>query len=115
MLVEVGWEMERRRLGLLVCDGVSSDILLGYDWGEKKELSAEEAAPLVREALVRRYDLSPGDLKEREGDPICWACDEWEAYKRFEQIVGESRALPPMEVSGEAAVEMEALKDGAVR
>jgi hypothetical protein len=96
-LTEVYWDVDLKRVGVLVCDGFGSNILFAYDLDQRKAISPEAVVGGIRQSLVSRYDLTGARLQSYKGDPVACACDNRSGnFERFRNIIADKLILPPL-------------------
>jgi|RhiMethySRZTD1v2_1073278.scaffolds.fasta_scaffold93526_5 hypothetical protein len=94
-LTEVYWDMQSRRVGVLICDSLASNILFAYDLDQRRVISSEVVIAGIRQSLVSRYHLIGSRIKAYDNDPIACVCDNQSGnFRRFENIIGNSLVLP---------------------
>jgi len=96
-LTEVYWDVYSKRVGVLVCDGLGSNILFAYDLDQRKAISPEVVVGGIRQSLVSRYHLTGARLQSYKGDPVACACDSRSGnFERFRNIIADRLILPPL-------------------
>jgi hypothetical protein len=93
-VTEVVWWPDSSIVGVLVCDDMSQNILLGYNVQERRLISEEVVTEALRHALRTRYGLQPDQSGEE--NPIRWACESSKVVGRFASAIGATKTLPPL-------------------
>ncbi len=102
-LVEVAWTDRENRAGILVCDGYTEKIIIGYDFKQSRVLSKDEVIESIRAGLIRRYGLTAEVRDKYRGDIITWACQSDAAAGMFYHVVSNSKRLRPLPTRGISA------------
>ena len=96
-LTEVYCDVYPKRVGVLVCDGLGSNILFAYDLDQRKAISPEVVVGGIQQSLVSRYHLTGARLQPYEGDPVACACNSRSGnFERFRNIIADKLILPPL-------------------
>ena len=96
-LVEVYWDGDSARVGVLVCDKLEGNILFAYDLVQRRSVPTDTVVDGIRQTLRLRYKLTEAQLHAYKNDPIECACDyDSGTLTRFRRIIGKSVTLPPI-------------------
>lgn len=93
-LTEVYWSSDAKVVGVLVCEPLHGDLVLGYDRARGQPIASAEARLGLMKNIRGRYQLSPRDLKPHNDDPLAWACNAEEASRLFQERFAEGKRLP---------------------
>ena len=87
-LVEAHWSNDSTQLGLLVCNMLSSPVLLGYDLTHGLSLPGDAFRPILEQQIRRKY------ANTNSRDPVAWACSS-EGNAAYRNLISKTRRSSP--------------------
>jgi len=69
--LEIAWSSDSRVFGVWEIDGLTRNLLFGYDVIDNRQVSETLTKKLIRESLIKRFNLSQR-AEDPRVDPLQW-------------------------------------------